>query len=151
MFSKKIITHILYFIVALSFTAQFAFAVAPSKDVITKLKQDGVYDEKMALLKDFHKRGGCSPVENIFKKGKNSLAAGNEAVVDTVNVVVLLVQFSDNLASGDEQFGTIADFDSILFSQSSDIINNPSGSMTDFYLENSYGNFYIKGDITVGT
>ena len=140
---KKILTHTLLLVFAMTIAIQYAHAVAPSDEVIAKWKKDGVYAEKMAWLNDFHERGGCSPVEQPLFKRKNSLATGTQAV-DTIRVVVLLVDFSDHPYDGQQLAGTPADFDSILFSSG---YHNPTGSMTDFYLENSYGNFYIQGDI----
>ncbi len=143
---KKIGITLLFFLLTASFSARIAYAVAPSDDVIAKWKQDGVYEQKMEWLNDFHKRGGCSPEKHSLlnnKKGENSLAAGVK-VVDTVRVLVLMVDFSDFPADGQALYGTPADFDSILFSEGR---LNPTGSMTEFYLENSYGNFYVQGDI----
>ncbi len=139
---KKTITTLLFLLLTLSLSSQIALAVAPSDELIKKWIQDGIYEQKMEILNDFHKRGGCSPEEQILGKKNNSLAAG--AVVDTIRVLVLLVDFSDQPASAGPLAGTVADFDSILFSQN---FLNPTGSMTDYYLENSYGNFLIQGDV----
>lgn len=140
---KNIGITLLFFLLSVSFSARIAFAVAPSDDVIVKWKKDGVYEKKMEMLDDFHKRGGCSPVENIIQKNDKHLATGID-VVDTVRVLVLLVDFSDHPADGQALFGTPADFDSILFSEG---YHNPTGSMTDYYLENSYGKLFIQGEI----
>lgn len=125
-------------------------AVAPSDKVIKQWKNDGSFQSKMNKWKDFLKKGGEAPVKHsVFNKAKisNSLALGVKAV-DTARVLVILVDFSDYPWYGQKAAGTPADFDSILFSDSIvDSIYNPSGSMTDYYLENSYGQFYIKGDI----
>ncbi|NOY87950.1 MAG: M6 family metalloprotease domain-containing protein [FCB group bacterium] len=125
-------------------------AVAPSDKVIDQWKKDGSFQYKMDIWKQFLKKGGEAPVKYpVFSKTKinNSLALGIKAI-DTVHVLVLLVDFSDNPWYGQKVAGTPADFDSILFSDRTvDSIYNPSGSMTDYYMENSYGRFYIKGDI----
>ncbi|UCD94904.1 MAG: immune inhibitor A, partial [Candidatus Zixiibacteriota bacterium] len=64
--------------------------------------------------------------------------------IDTVRAVVLLVDFSDNPYFAGVVAGMPADFDSVLFTEGG---VNPTGSMTEFFLENSYGNFYITGDV----
>jgi M6 family metalloprotease-like protein len=79
------------------------------------------------------------------------MAAG--VVVDTASLLVILVDFSDHTWDGSTHNQTIDalpyQFDSILFSDSSvDVTSNPTGSMTDFYVQNSYGNFYIIGQVT---
>lgn len=143
MFSiKKILTTILFCFLTVALFTQLAFAVAPSDEVIAKWKQDGVFEEKMEFLRDFHKRGGCAPEKNLLSQKYNSFATSTQ--VDTIRVLVLMVEFSDHLASGGVYTGTVADFDSILFSEG---YLNPTGSMTDYYLENSYGNFHIQGEI----
>ncbi|MFH1688121.1 MAG: M6 family metalloprotease domain-containing protein [bacterium] len=116
-------------------------AVSPTKEAIEKWKAEGVWEQKVANWKAFKAAGGCSPEEHTpldRAKRKERLALGEE-VVDTVNVIVLLAEFSDNPAGSQPN-----QFDSILFSQDK---LNPTGSMTEFYMENSYGTFFIKGDI----
>ncbi len=139
---KKLTKSLLLLLLTLSFSAQIVFAVAPSEEVVAKWKQDGVYEQRMEILHDFHKRGGCSPVEHAQLKKNNFLASGVN-VVDTIRVLVLMVDFSDHPMDAGLN-GTKLDFDSILFSEN---FHNPTGSMTDYYLENSYGNFYIQGEI----
>lgn len=136
-------------LIALIFTLiclSSVLAVAPSEEVIAKWKQEGTYDIKMAIWKNFKAMGGCAPVEHPLLKDKESFAASD--AVDTVRVLVILVDFLDYYYTDGYKSGTIADFDSILFSdRTTDAIVNPTGSMTDFYMENSYGKFYVVGDI----
>ncbi|MFQ5453179.1 MAG: M6 family metalloprotease domain-containing protein [Candidatus Zixiibacteriota bacterium] len=141
--------HILILFLLMAFAGK-ASAVAPSDEVIAGWKADGIYQHRMEQWNDFKKNGGCAPVKhslfnkNKFKKG---LSLGVNAV-DTVRVVVLMVDFDDHPWDGQSLAGTPQDFDSILFSNRDiDAVNNPTGSMTDYYLENSYGQFYIIGDI----
>ena len=63
-------------------------------------------------------------------------------------MIVILVEFSDWPYTGQGISAEPEDFDSLLFSnRETDVIHNPTGSMTDYYLEVSYEQFYIKGDI----
>ncbi|TET94597.1 MAG: M6 family metalloprotease domain-containing protein, partial [Candidatus Zixiibacteriota bacterium] len=139
-FAKQIALTIL----TLNLMVVSAVAVAPTREAVEKWKTEGVWEQKVANWKAFKKAGGCAPeVHSVFNKEKHrqNLALGIQTV-DTVNVIVILVDFDDWPYDSQAVAGTPADFDSILFSN-----NNPTGSMTDYYLENSYGRFYIKGDI----
>ncbi len=130
-------------------TAVSSWSVAPTQEVIEKWQAEGVLEQKIANWNAFKARGGCSPVEHaVINKQKLSKLALDGAAVDTVRVIVILIDFSDNPYTGGVAAGTPEQFDSILFSDSrTDTIINPTGSMTDYYLENSYGKFYIQGDI----
>ncbi len=125
-------------------------AIPPTEEVVARWKAEGVWEQKVANWQAFKTAGGCSPVEHsVFDKEKHrrNLALGVQAT-DTVNVIVILVDFRDWPSDSQSVAGTKEDFDSILFSDSTiDAIYNPTGSMTDFYMENSYDQFYIKGDI----
>ncbi|MFH2035674.1 MAG: M6 family metalloprotease domain-containing protein [Candidatus Zixiibacteriota bacterium] len=81
-----------------------------------------------------------------FDKGEPTIGLNRNKAdgIDTVNVLVLLVDFSDNPYTGGVIAGTSQLFDSVLFSENR---LNPTGSMTEYFLENSYGRFFIKGDI----
>ncbi|HWR84221.1 MAG TPA: M6 family metalloprotease domain-containing protein [Candidatus Deferrimicrobium sp.] len=124
-------------------------AVAPTEEAIAKWEAEGTWDAKVAQWRALRQAGLCAPEEHsLFNKEKRrfGLAAGQQ-IVDTANVIVILVDFSDNPSTIGIS-GTPQDFDSILFSDRRyPPPSNPSGSMTDFYLENSYGQFFVKGDI----
>jgi immune inhibitor A len=141
--------YLLLTVVTLAAVAVNVKAVAPTEEAIKKWKEEGVWEQKIANWKRFKAAGGCAPVKKpVFDKEKfrRGLSLG-EQVTDTVYVIVILVDFSDWPYTNGVA-GTPADFDSILFSNRDiDSIFNPTGSMTDYYLENSYGQFYIKGDI----
>jgi immune inhibitor A len=126
------------------------FAVAPTEEAIAKWKAEGVWDEKVAIWQAFKERGGCapglnSPIEKI--RNRDQIALGAQ-VVTTLRVPVILVDFSDKLYTAGGAAATTTMFDSLLFSDpDSTGPVNPSGSMTEFYLENSYGDVYITGDV----
>jgi len=121
-------------------------AVAPHPDLLEKWKAEGVVEEKLAALRAFKAAGGCSPeMHTPISKDRSGrpLALGSD-LIDTAFAIVILVEFSDNLMSGGAVETLPYQFDSILFS---DDYYNPTGSMTDFYLENSYGNLVVTGDV----
>jgi len=130
-------------ILTLTLMVVSAVAVAPTREAVKKWKAEGVWEQKVANWKAFKKAGGSAPeVHTPFDKEKHrqNLALGIETV-DTAYVIVILVDFDDWPYSNGVA-GTTELFDSILFSD-----NNPTGSMTDYYLENSYDKFCIVGNI----
>jgi M6 family metalloprotease-like protein len=88
-------------------------------------------------------------LNGTMQKGLFKSSAAND--VDTVRVLVILVDFSDN--PYDQQFAPYvsrvsaspAMFNDLLFSTDG---SNPTGSMTEYYLENSYGTFLVQGVVT---
>ncbi len=141
--------------------ATSAYAVAPAPGAVEQFKAEGRWDEIVAQLKAFRDAGGCQPVENtIFSSGRFAQRiAASPAAVETLYVPVILVDFPDfkyNQLSypkptGGTQsspaVGTQPMFDSILFSIKGQPGANPTGSMTDYYLENSYGKVFLTGDV----
>ncbi len=121
----------------------------PTEEALEKWRESGQLQQKLQTLKKFNERISMEAAEMKVrpwaKSSGGSLATA--ADTDTAHVIVILVDFSDNPYTNNVA-GTPAAFDSILFSNREiDSIYNPTGSMTDYYLENSYGKFYIKGDI----
>ncbi|MEW6013856.1 MAG: M6 family metalloprotease domain-containing protein [Candidatus Zixiibacteriota bacterium] len=116
-----------------------AYAVPPSPEVIEKLKAEGIFDDFVNRLNDARSRGMDAPAAI---KAKDKLATDINQV-DTVRVLVILVDFSDKPYTAGAIAATPPLFDSVLFSEG----KNPSGSMTEYYLENSYGTFFIIGDV----
>ena len=138
-----------------------ANAMPPHPDAVKKWQEEGVLEQKMAILEKFDAPNRLTSeqiVERMRQNLASSAALGAEAdEVDTVFVCVLLVDFPDfhwndtyyapgNLhANGQVQ---PYQFDSLMFTrQGVDELYNPSGSMTEFYLENSYGKYFIHGDV----
>ncbi len=109
-------------------------------DVKAKLMAEGKWEDYVAQDIINHQRG----IDNPPQTRANAIKAlGENGVVDTVHVLILLVDFSDKPYTGGAVAATPAQFDSVLFSQGL----NPTGSMTEFYLENSYGKFFISGEV----
>ncbi|MEA1981570.1 MAG: M6 family metalloprotease domain-containing protein, partial [candidate division Zixibacteria bacterium] len=124
-------------------------AVAPSPDVTIKWKEQGIYKKQMEKFIQAKLNGLCSPSEQTPKNSTQNLLATSE-ITDTINILVLCVDFSDHKFSGttygQSVIGKSEQFDTLLFSDRRfDFPYNETGSMTEYYLENSYGKFYIKG------
>ena len=139
-----------FFIIAALLMIATASAVPPSPEAIEKWKAEGIFEQKIANLKAFKNAGGCAPstpsVLNRLRSAQRSATDVN--VTDTIAAVVILVDFSDWQWDGQSIAATIGDFDSLLFSDSTtDSIFNNTGSMTDFYMQNSYGTVFIRGEI----
>ncbi|HUV29930.1 MAG TPA: M6 family metalloprotease domain-containing protein [Acidobacteriota bacterium] len=135
---------------ALLVSAQTSRAVAPTKEAIRQWIAEGVYHEKLSNWAAFKAAGGCAPNEHSPLETLRALpgAARGTSAVDTINVIVILAEFTDWLASDQNVAGTLSGFDSLLFSdRDTDPVFNPTGSMTDYYFEISYGTVYIRGDV----
>ncbi len=136
-------------IISMSLIVVNVGAVAPSDEAIAQWKLDGTLKEKIATWNKNREAGWCKPSAHpmLDKKTRGSQLALGTQVVDTINVIVILVDFTDQPYTVGVA-GEPYQFDSILFSdQNIDSIYNPTGSMTDFYMENSNGTYYIQGDI----
>jgi M6 family metalloprotease-like protein len=120
------------------FASSRAITISPEAREI--MQQAGTLDRYISMLKDARMRGLNSPDE--IKTGLN-LTAGLDNV-DTVTVLVLLVDFDDNPYTAGGVAANAAGFDSVLFS--TDRLN-PTGSMTEYFLENSYGKFVVQGQV----
>src|SRR5512138_2613545 len=107
-----------------------ALAVAPTQEAIDKWRAEGTLDQNLAAWRAFKAAGGCSPSEHpVFDKARfQARLAENPNAVDTVNVVVILVDFSDWPYTGQAVAATNQQFDSILFSdRTKDAVFNSTG------------------------
>ncbi len=117
-----------------------ATAVKLTPEAIERLKADGYLDRYIEHLKEAKINGLDLPAEAAQKQSLVT-AAGD---VDTLTLLVLCVYFTDNSYTAGVVSALPTDFDSILFSETGE---NPTGSMTEYYLENSYGSMYITGEV----
>lgn len=117
-----------------------ATAVQFTPEARLKLKEAGKLDSFTDLLKNAKINGMDIPA--ALKTGAGVAFSGGD--FDTLHVLVLLVDFSDHPYTGGSAAADTAIFDSILFSTGR---VNPTGSMTEYYLENSYGKFLIRGEV----
>ena len=124
----------------LSPTSTSALTISP--ELRAKLEANGAWDQFSRTFAEWQKQLSDQPsainLNNVLSK---PTASGAQK---TIRVCVLLVDFTDNTASSGAQANlTPATVEQILFSQGV----TQHGSMTDFYLENSYGQFLIDGDV----
>ena len=124
-------------ILALSFCSQ-SQAVSLHPDVIEKLRAEGRLDGVVRQMQSARERGMWSGPDRPHSL---SLSASNE--VDTLRIVVILADFSDNQWQNGSADATVGDFDNLLFSEG--IMEY--GSMKEYYLENSYGKFVLTGEV----
>jgi immune inhibitor A len=140
MLTKSMIRTAILFATMLYILTLTASAIPPSPDIMEKLRNEGRLDSFVSQWKEAKTRGMDMP---LAAKSKLTLGKIGKAV-DTIRVLILLVDFSDKPYTVGYAAASATDFDSVLFSTEK---KNPTGSMTEYYLENSYGNFYIKGDV----
>ncbi len=129
-------------IVLLSFT--LVNAVPPSPELLKELKENGQLQKFVDRLVDARSRGFNVPNPSISSKDARSGQAlsFDPAVQDTFKVLIILADFSDQPASDGYVFAQPSDFDHLLLSHNEFDYHY---SMAEFYMDNSYGNFYIEG------
>jgi len=115
------------------------WAVPPTDEVIQKLRDEGKLDQFVQMMADARARGVNNPTMLADKDGASAALAGKQ----TYKALVILVDFSDKVYTAGWAAGTPEDFDSLLFSTG----KNPTGSMSEYYFENSYGNFTLQGTV----
>lgn len=108
------------------------FLMPPHPDLKNKLSREE-WDKMIAVLKEAREKGVNQPDYENLEKFRIRLF---NKQTDTANVPVILVEFNDNLADL-----PVTHFQEMLFS----VGIYPTGSLTDYYLENSYGNFFVRG------
>ncbi|RKX23787.1 MAG: hypothetical protein DRP45_09670 [Candidatus Zixiibacteriota bacterium] len=163
LFIARWLSGVLIALLALSNTV---LAHSPTEEALEKFISEGVWEQKVENLRSFESRLQAIAGEKIelqrerFSVRMEAASADSQVVS---RVIVILVDFPDfrydspsypipiSEGGGTQDCyiaGTQAMFDSLLFSVNGvDPVHNPTGSLTDFYLENSYGKFMIVGDI----
>jgi immune inhibitor A len=117
-----------------------AEAVPLRPDIVEKLRAEGRLGEEKAFMEDAYSRG----VNNVWQAvAPRVLKSGMEATgMTSGKALVIIVDFADNLA--DTVSYPSSHYEELLFS----LGTYPSGSMRDYYLENSYGNFDVTGEVS---
>jgi immune inhibitor A len=122
-----------FLILALSVDAQ---AVSLSPELVERLRKEGRLEEWTQRAKAAREKGIWQPNPNSpLKKAKDG-----SLVTDTLSPIVICVDFDDNVHSRDT-----SEFSALLFSQG---FTYPTGSLRDYYLENSYGQLDLVGGVT---
>jgi immune inhibitor A len=132
--------------VLLILAAATTWSMPPSPELEDRLRQSGQLEELAERMADFRARGAwkADHIPMAVQKTDGQPPLRDSGEVDTINVIVLLVDFVDNQASDGGVDATAAEFNYQLFSKSH---LDGHYSMTEFYLDNSYGTFYIRGNV----
>jgi len=112
-------------------------AVALSDQVVQQLKASGQFDEYIAHVKQLRAAGMDQPPS---LKDNQSLALSR--TTGEHGVLVILIDFPDKPYTAGYAAASTDMFDSLLFSENH---KNPTGSMREYYLEDSYGLYQIHG------
>ena len=112
------------------------YAVSLSPEVVEKLRKEGRLEEVVKQANLAREKGVWQPSANPPLR----LGKGGSSAVDTLKPIVICVDFNDN-----EHTYETGKFDTLLFSKG---FVFPTGSMRDYYLENSYGKLEVVGGVT---
>lgn len=123
-----------------------ASASPPSPELIEQLREAGELDNLARRFADARAKGVNTPSKRSLelKTALQRMTQTDPQTPDTFRVLVILVDFSDNPAEGGGAFGDTSNFQHLLFSTDGD---DGAYSMTEFYLENSYGSFFMDGRV----
>jgi len=129
-------------IAAVMLTLMFspAGSVPLSERVVQQMKDEGTFDDYIEHIRKLRSEGRDQPQGKILDN--RSFALGGDEVV-THRILVILIDFHNKPYTQGYASPDATDFDSVLFSDGL----NPTGSMKEFYYENSYGNYIIEGDV----
>ncbi len=114
-------------------------AVPLSDETVKLLRDEGRLSDAIQTYKEAHARGVDSPLPKARKSIRQAMTSNAKTIYKTL---VILIDFPDKPYTSGYVAGTAEKFDSLLFS---DGRKNPTGSMKEYYLENSYGNFVVEG------
>jgi immune inhibitor A len=128
------------FLLSLSFLTSPAGAVAFRPDILAQVQARGTLPAMVAGIQTAQKSGLDHPAATARAWLRHP--EGGRAIPDR-NAIVLLVDFSDNQAN--QALYPPVHYSDMLFS----VATYPTGSMRDWYLENSYGQFNVTGGVTV--
>ncbi|MGB7061880.1 MAG: immune inhibitor A domain-containing protein, partial [Candidatus Zixiibacteriota bacterium] len=132
---KKLILFVFIVVFLMTFSAHLR-AVSLSPEVVEQLRNEGRLQQWIDRANAAREQGVWQPNPN--PPALRSLKGALAPQVDTVRAIVLLVDFDDNVGTH-----TTAEFEQLLFSKGFIV---PTGSMRDFYWENSYQTFEFLGD-----
>ncbi len=118
------------------------FAMPLNPNLVERLKAEGRLQQEALFMREAYSRGVNQPPELRPLTNYNSHQGMPVTAAVQRNAIVILVDFSDNVADP----GTYppSHYDDMLFSEGT----HPTGSMKDYYLENSYGGFVLSGTVT---
>jgi len=129
----KIIVAILIMLLA---AFQLAGAVSIAPEIVQMLRQSGQLQAVIHADREARERG-------VWQANPDPVRFGAATDIDTLHCLIILVNFTD-MQHEWVVHSEPADFDTLLFSTG---ITYP-GSMTDYYLETSYGQAFLIGQVT---
>lgn len=115
-----------------------AGAVALADSVLKQLRETGQLDDYLQRMRVLRQETGT---DQAYQKLSLQLAA-KPLTIGTQNIPIILIDFPDKTWDYGYSAATPELFDSLLFSENHYI---PTGSMREFYLENSYGQYIVQG------
>ncbi len=124
----------------MSLAAAPAHGVALSDRVVKQMKDAGELDAYVENMNKLRAQGMDQPGDRLTNR---SLALSDKALIDD-NIPVILLDFIDKRYTEGKVAATPADFQSLLFSEG----QIPTGSMREYYLEDSYGKYAVHGTVT---
>lgn len=130
--------HIILLLCLCNFGESFGSSISPELE--KKLKSEGKWEQFIETLQININRGINLPNKNPVNFNDINLFEKNTIYL---NGLVILVDFDDQPA--DTLNHNPAAFEHLLFSEGT----HATGSMNDFYLENSYNNIGVNGVVTV--
>ena len=111
-------------------------------DVVERFRAEGKLGEERAFMEMAYQRGVNNPRFGVAPVILKSGAPGRAMVMTDGRAIVIIVDFDDNIADTGNYPTT--HYEDLLFS----VGTYATGSMRDYYLENSYGNFDVTGEIS---
>lgn len=134
---KIMISRMLGFIILICLVGYAnSFAVSLSPELVEKLRSEGRLGEWVEKANSARSKGVWQPNPNPPVVG---IYKGVPALAESLQAIALLVDFVDNVHSKDT-----SQFSSLLFS----LGTYPTGSMRDYYWENSYQQFDLNGAVS---
>jgi immune inhibitor A len=118
--------------------AKPAAAMPLHPDLVEKLRAEGKLADEGAFMEKALARG----FDQIDENNVYRVEGGKILVMTTRAAIIIIVDFSDHVA--DTLAHPASYYSSMLFSDGT----FPTGSLRDYYQENSYGNFDVPGAVT---
>lgn len=119
-------------------TSASSAAMPLRPDIVEKLRAEGKLGEERVFMEEALRRG----FNNIPDNEVYRVESGAQIMMISRPAIVILVDFSDNVV--DTVASPRSHYQDLLFS----LGTYATGSMRDYYRENSYGNFDVTGQAT---
>jgi hypothetical protein len=134
--SEENMKRVLFATIVSVLLTSMAFGVSIAPEIIQQLRDSGQLEAIIQKNMEARSRGVWQPNQHPYQRPAAT-------TLDTLHCLLILVDFSD-MQSTQGRNTRPGEFDTLLFSEG---IRNP-GSMNDYYLETSYGQVCLTGQIT---